>query len=100
MKLCLKKNRKQKYLNFEGRKIGEAMSAFLSPTPKQLRTLCHPLNKPDIRADIVPGTIRYKCQTRETKMFARTELYSRKKKTFSFGSKFHRLDMPFNDFLS
>lgn len=57
-------------------------------------------NKPDIRADIVPGTIRYKCQTRETKMFARTELYSRKKKTFSFGSKFHRLDMPFNDFLS
>lgn len=57
-------------------------------------------NKPDIRADIVPGTIHYKCQTRETKMFARTELYPGKKKVFPFGSKFHRLDMQFNDFLS
>lgn len=57
-------------------------------------------NKPDIRADIVPETIRYKCQTRETKMFARTELYSRKKNIFSLDSKFHRLDMQFNDFFS
>lgn len=57
-------------------------------------------NKPDRRADMVPGTIRHQCQTRETKMFARAELYSRKNKGFSSGSKFHRLDMQFNDFLS